>query len=73
MQPEKLKKETLTSAVLITQEATFKVQLDNDKKVHLTRPKESVLPHRQCDTASYRAKILTSLIAPSWIVSGLKS
>ena len=72
-QPEKFKKNTLTGIVLTTQEATFKVQLDRDGRVHLTWPEESVFPHRQSDTASYRTKTLTSLIAPFWIPSGLKS
>ena len=69
--PEKFKEDILTDAVLITQEATFKVQLDCDGRVHLTRPEESVLPYRQSDTVSYRAKTFTSLIALSWILRRL--
>ena len=69
---ERFKEDTLTGAVLTTQEATFKIQLDRDGRVHLTRPEESVLPHRQSDTASYRAKTLTSLTAPSWILRRLR-
>ena len=65
MRPEKFKEDTLTDTVSITQKATFKVQLDRDGRVHLTRPEESILPHRQSDTTSYRAKTLTSLTAPS--------
>ena len=63
--PERLQGGTLTSAVLTTQEATFKVQLDRDGRVQLTRLEESVLPHKQSDTANYKAKTLTSLTAPS--------
>ena len=49
--PKRFKEDTLTSAILTTQEATFKIQLDRDRRVHLTRPEESVLPNRQSDTA----------------------
>ena len=70
--PERFKEDTLTGTVLTTQEATLKIQLDRDGRVHLTRPEESVLPYRESDTASYRAKTLTSLTAPSWIFRRLR-
>ena len=39
----------------------------------MTRLEESVLPQKQSDTASYRARPFISLTVPSWICSGLKS
>ena len=70
--PERFKEDTLIGAILTTQETTFKIQLDRDERVHLTRLEESVLPHRQSDTASYRAKTLTSLTTPSWILKRVR-
>ena len=71
-QLERFKENTLTSAVLTIQEATFNVQLDHDRRVHLTWLQESVFPHRQSDTASYRAKTFISLTALSWILRRLR-
>ena len=73
MWPERFKEDTLNGAILTTQEATFKVQLDRDGRVHLMQLEESILLSRQNDTTSYRVKTLTSLIAPSWILGDLKS
>ena len=65
MQLEKFKEDTLTGAVLTTQEAIFNSQLNSDGRVYFTRPEESVLLYRQSDTVSYRIKTLTRLTVPS--------
>lgn len=70
----RFKKNNSSDAVLATQEAMFKFQLDCDGKMHLTWLEESVLPYRQCDTVeSYRAMPFTSLPSPSWIFRRLHS
>ena len=69
--PEKFNKNTLSGAILITQEAMFKVQLDCDGKVHFIRLEKSVLSYRQSDPVSYRVRTHTSLTALSWILSRL--
>lgn len=44
--PEKFKENTFADAILTTQEATFKVQLEQGVIVYLTWPEKSVLLYK---------------------------